>query len=633
MPASPFWPDNRIVLAGLKNSEVSLIVEDNPLGKETFLAWWKAHDVVVGHNIKFDLLYLLVNNWITQKELVSKTVWDTQLVEYLLSGQQHTYPSLDELSEKYGGVLKDDRIKEFWKAGVQTEDIPIDMLADYLQGDINNTLLIYEAQQPLVSKNNMSQLVTSQCRALVATTIMELNGMHIDVGYVERQSEVLKEQIDVEEELLSSSVVGVLPPAYPSWQWSSPKDVSCLLFGGKYVVREKHLVGKYKNGKDKFKTVDVEYVADGLGYDPVKCGASPTKMGYFTVDESVLKNIKDKLGIATSILNLRTWSKQRETYYENMRSLTFLDNRIHPNLQHCSTKTGRLSCNKPNIQNQTVEGGIKAAYISRWGDEGRLVDFDYSQLEMAGLAAIADDSQLADDINNGVDMHTELFKGMYGRACTKDERKWFKRLSFGLVYGAGPKTLAENAGCSVAEAKKFIKVFYSRYKGVGAFHESIMEEASKGRTLSSKRSIKGLPVGVYTKIMPTGRRYVFTEYDNDWKGGVSFSPTELKNWPVQGFATGDVVPHMVGLIVEKLYKSGLSEHVVPVMTVHDSIVFDCKKEILDKFIKACYTILKNTTAFINHYYNIEMPVTLSVGCSVGKNWQDLEEVELSKYGE
>ena len=88
---------------------------------------------------------------------------------------------------------------------------------------------------------------------------------------------------------------------------------------------------------------------------------------------------------------------------------------------------------------------------------------------------------------------------------------------------------------------------------------------------------------------------------------------------------------MVGLIVEKLYKSNLHEQVVPIMTVHDSIVFDCKEEFVDNFVKACYTILKNTTPFINHYFSIEMPVTLSVGCSVGKNWQDLEEVELSLY--
>jgi DNA polymerase I-like protein with 3'-5' exonuclease and polymerase domains len=566
--------------------------------------------------------------WLFPKGLVrDHTVWDTQLAEYLLTGQQSSYASLDEVSVKYGGVLKDDRVKEFWEAGVQTEAIPTDMLADYLMGDISNTEIVYLAQVELAKKYGMLPLIESQMRALLATTLMEYNGMQVDLAYIKEQSKRLAVEIGETETLLSSSLPSTDMPS--DWLWSSPKDVSMLLFGGTHIVKEKHHVGQYKNGKDKYKVVDVEHRCTGLGLEPSRVGANPTKTGYYTVDETVLKNCTHP--IAKQVLQLRTLSKQRETYYENMRSLTFPDGCIHPNLNHVTTKTGRLSCNKPNIQNQTIEGGIKKAYVSRWGIDGRLVDFDYSQLEMAGLAAIADDTQLSYDINHGIDMHTELYKEMYGRTCTKDERKKFKPLSFGLVYGAGAKTLAANAGCTVAEARKFIKVFYGRYKGVGKFHSTIMDEAVEKRRLTTKRSPKGFPLGVYTKRMPTGRMYVFSEYDNEWKGGVSFSPTELKNWPVQGFATGDVVPHMVGLIVEKLYKSDLYKWCVPVMTVHDSIVFDVKEEYVDKFVKACYSVLKNTTAFINHYFNIEMPVTLSVGCSVGKNWQDLEEVELSKY--
>jgi DNA polymerase-1 len=246
------------------------------------------------------------------------------------------------------------------------------------------------------------------------------------------------------------------------------------------------------------------------------------------------------------------------------------------------------------------------------------------------LAIIANDEQLTYDINHGVDMHEALYKEMYGRMPTKDERKKFKPLSFGLVYGAGAKTLSENAGCSLADAKKFIEVFYSRYKGVGKFHENVLKEAQKGRKLTAAHTPKGMPVGAYLKRTETGRMYVFKEYDNEWKGGVSFSPTELKNWPVQGFATADVVPHMVGVLVHRLYSAGFDKHALPIMTVHDSIVFDVKKEMLDKFVVACYTILNNTSATISYHFDMDMPVKLSVGCSAGSNWGKQEEVLLPK---
>jgi DNA polymerase I-like protein with 3'-5' exonuclease and polymerase domains len=197
------------------------------------------------------------------------------------------------------------------------------------------------------------------------------------------------------------------------------------------------------------------------------------------------------------------------------------------------------------------------------------------------------------------------------------------------VNGAGANALAPNAGSTLCDSKKFIKVFYSRYKGVALFHEAIIKESQDKRRITANKSPKGFPVGAYTKRMPTGRIYVFTEYDNDWKGGVSFSPTELKNWPVQGFATGDVVPHMVGHIVRCLYATALRHNCKPIMTVHDSIVFDVHEKYVDKFVKACYNILKNTTPIIERHFSMELPVTLSVGCSVGKNWQDLEEVELT----
>lgn len=626
------WPDNRIVMGGLLKDDGTVYTTDNLLKgglNTTYIhGLWnyiKEGAVIVGHNIKFDILYLLKQGWLMPKDFANVKIFDTQLCEYLLSAQQSTYPSLDDCATKYGGKVKDDAVRTFWEAGTPTEDIPEKILTEYLIGDLKNTEIVYKSQMELVKKRKMERLVAAQMLALRAVILMEYNGLKVDTGYIEKNIDTLQRTVDNESVLLRSSVAEFLPEDYGDWQWSSPRDVSNLFFGGEYKIVEKQLVGKYKNGKDKYKNTTVVKKMEGMNFDPTKRGSSKTKLGWFVTDDAVLKNIDNEE--SNRILTLRQLSKWKETYYQNMKDLTFLTGFVHPNLNMVSTKTGRLSCNKPNIQNQTTEGGIKNAYVSRFGDGGSLVEFDYSQLEMAGLAYVSGDRQLTEDINNGVDMHNELYKAMYGRYPTKEERKPFKRLSFGLVYGAGPTKLSEQAGCSVDDAKKFIKVFYNRYTGVAEFHKSIMEESDKKKQLIAEHTPKGFPRHAYLKRLPTGRMFVFKDYDNEWKGGVSFSPTELKNWPVQGFSTGDVVPFMVGVVTTALYKTDrFTDRVFPVMTVHDSILFDIVDTSLVDAVEFIKSVLSNTTDIFNKWFGTNLEVQLSTGCSIGKNWGNLKEI-------
>lgn len=627
-PSFPMWPLNRVVLAGARVDGVNYIcnglaARTSGLPIQQFIDLINSDDVdvLVGHNIKFDLLYALRNKWITPKRLMKIKLWDTQLAEYLLSGQTRTYPSLDEVSAKYGGVLKDDKIKKYWEDGVPTENIPEDELSEYLRGDLNNTELVYGKQVDTVKKWGMDRLVDSQMKTLAAITLMEFNGMKVDRDFIASSIETLKKKIDEKELLLSSLLssfqeVGLV---HKDFLWSSPKDVSAMLFGGAHKHKEKVSDGFYKNGKEKWKQVEVVTHYEGCKIDPDKVGSVPTKLGYYTVDDTVLKNISSP--ITDTILSLRELTKQKSTYFENLLSLITPHSYVHPNMNMVSTKTGRLSCNKPNIQNQTTIGGIKKSYVSRFVN-GKLVEMDFSQLEMVGLAIVSNDKQLMKDITDGVDTHSELYRAMYGVLPTKDQRKAFKPLTFGLVYGAGAKTLAEQGSCSVADAKKFIEVFYNRYKGVKLWHDSMLKLADTNKSLTTKHTPKGFPMHAYLHRMPTGRMYVFHEYDNEWKKTTSFSPTELKNWPIQGFSTGDIVPHMVGVIVDLIYKTGMDKYILPIMTVHDSILFDWDGE-HDFDVASIKAALNRTSEIIKEYYGIKMPVMLSVGETSGPNWGDM----------
>jgi len=131
----------------------------------------------------------------------------------------------------------------------------------------------------------------------------------------------------------------------------------------------------------------------------------------------------------------------------------------------------------------------------------------------------------------------------------------------------------------------------------------------------------------YYHASPTGRHYIFKKYPNEYKGGLTFSPTELKNWPIQGFATGDVVPMMVGLLLNQLEKENLTEAKL-VMTVHDSVVLDVPKNLLYTVASVAKKTLESAPQYLKSVFNIDFPCRLSVGVESVINWQDKKELTL-----
>lgn len=614
--ANPMWIGNRIIAAGLLRVGASGVTTHyckTGVGTVILLEEIDKASLVVGHNIKFDLLYIyrLTSN-------ILPRIWDTQLAAYILSGQRHLYASLDELTAEYVGkhALKDDKIKEYWKAGVRTEDIPKTELESYLRTDVYNTEAIFKKQWLEAEELGLIPLMMVQMDALRATIEMNRNGMYVDWAYVELMCQHYGELIDRTD--------GVIKSLAGHLDYMSPKQLSLYFFGGQEKYVERELVGEYKNGKPKYKNVEKINIIEGDYKPTTEIG----KSGYYSVDDTVLKGLSSKGDrLAEQLLIMRSAKKIKETYYEGLKDLRFPDNNIYPNLNHCSTKTGRLSATNPNLQNQTDAGDVKRAYISRFPN-GKILELDYSQLEMVALAYLANDKQLIEDINNGRDMHRELYNGMYGRYPTDAERKPFKRFSFLLVYGGGVTTLMAQSGCDRATAKKFISTFYTRYKGVKQYHESIVKEANDKAVVSYDEVVSG-PQYTYYHPSPTGRHYVFKKYASDYKAGeLTFSPTELKNWPIQGFATGDVVPMMVGILLRKLEEAGLSHKALLVMTVHDSVLLDTEDEVCYDAACIAKDTLEKAPLYLKQYFNIDFPCQLKVGVDVGTTWQDKTALEI-----
>ena len=622
--AHPMHPDNEVVAFGMCYYEGKPFTSYDP---DVFLenvCELPPGAVICGHNLSFDLMYLYRTSMFLREELQGRRIWDTQLAEYILSAQQTKWSSLDELSVQYGLPVKDDKIKKYFEKGLGSDKIPSAELIPYLEQDVTNTAQIARLQYARAIEAGQLTLIETQMEALHATTEMQFNGLHIDRAKLDEYTvEVVNKYVEVKLDLQE------LAEGHLIEDINSPKQWSQFFFGGTKKVKVKEEVGVYKNGNTKYKLVEKKIKIDPfIRYvpDPDKVSA---KTGQVSVDDAVLNDMlkhtfdPKAIAIINALLKYRELSKQLSTYVQGL-SKHIIGDFIHGKLNHTATVTGRLSSTSPNLQNIS-NNPIKQIFTSRFKD-GCIVEVDFNQLEVVALAHVTKDLQLIHDISSGKDIHSELYKDMFGRYPTKEERKPFKARTFQLIYGAGAKAISKQAGCSIDEAKKFVDVFYTRYAGVADWHKNFAEQVEADSIYELDDDGFREKVKTYILHTETGRKFCFKEYysDSTWSTRTyNFSPTELKNYPIQGLATGDIVPMMLGVIFRRFKDK---DDVRMVNTIHDSLMFDVELDSVSSFIEEITEILKNTHKYFEDIFKKPLALKLNAGASVGINWFDMKEI-------
>lgn len=351
---SAHWSNNEVCYYGLKYpNQDPKIYDRDPVPLPS------TKNIIVGQNIKFDLLYMLRNEQF-HDQFKEYVIWDTQLAEYLLTGQVDKMMSLDKLAARYGGTLKDSRMKEYWNNGIDTPDIPREEIIPYLEQDLLNTELVFLEQVKQAQALDMMPLITSQMKALKATTVMEFNGMNFDSDTAEAYSEACRKDMNILEGNFKS-LVGAMNVEL---NINSNRHVSAVIFGGslpytsyKVVVDDDGNSVTYKSGikKGQVKTKKVtteEHFTRKV--DPMKHIISANNNGYdvsVTVLDHLRKTEPGVKEICELVLRHRELAKQVSTYYDGFRALQYPDGYIHGELKHCNTHTGRLSSSAPNLQN------------------------------------------------------------------------------------------------------------------------------------------------------------------------------------------------------------------------------------------------------------------------------------------
>jgi DNA polymerase-1 len=348
-----------------------------------------------------------------------------------------------------------------------------------------------------------------------------------------------------------------------------------------------------------------------LGLRPVKL----TGGGKPSTDAEVLEKLRDKHHVPGDLLDLRFVQKMRGTYASGMREHVRPDGRIHPNIKLAGARSGRTSCTDPNLQNiprsnSSPEGKMaRDCFVAPPGYT--LIELDYSQLELRIAAMLSGDPEMRAIFDEGVDYHqrtAELVStvawGIQPEAVTKAHRSQAKTINFGVLYGMGDKALAARMGCSVAQAARTREAIMGKLKLLDRWCKAQLSEARKTGE-----------IWTWWDGQRARRRPLFRVADVDDK---SRSVAEHGAWntPVQGTAS-DYCIRSLGECVEWLVEDGITDAVKLVLTVHDSIMFEARDDMVDEVIGTARDIMQSWPSD---------GVPLVVDAAVGRAWGSLKEV-------
>ena len=321
-----------------------------------------------------------------------------------------------------------------------------------------------------------------------------------------------------------------------------------------------------------------------------------TKSGYSTTAE-ILEKLRNDHPIIPLVLEYRTITKLNSTYCEGLLKAVQADGRVHTTFNQTETRTGRISSLEPNLQNIPVrraEGReLRKFFVAKPGYT--LVDADYSQIELRVLAHIAGDKAMINAFKNGEDIHTKTAGEVFDMPpllVTPKMRSAAKAVNFGIVYGIGAFSLAQDIGVTRAEAQRYIDGYFATYPDIKNYMDTAVEQAKE----------QGFSKTLF------GRRRYLPELKSSNGMLRAFGERVARNMPIQGTAA-DIIKLAMIRTRDKLLESGLDARII--LQVHDELIVEAEQSIAKEAGKILEAEMEHAT---------EMLVPLLVDIHRGENW-------------
>lgn len=511
---------------------------------------------LIGQNIKYDAL---VMKWYDIE--IKCKYFDTMIAHYLVEPDlRHKLDYLSESILDYKMVPITDLIGKPGKNQRTMRDVEIEKAKEYACEDADITLQLKDPLWEKMKENETVDLYhTIEAPLIKVLTAVEYEGVYINKEFLAEYSVELGNTI-------AEKLKSIHDEAGVQFNVASPKQVGQVLF-------------------EKLK----------IPYRWRK-----TSTGQYSTDSEKLNELAVNHDIVQKILDYRKYTKLKSTYVD---ALPLMINpktgRVHSNFNQARAATGRLSSDKPNLQNIPIrdEAGrkIRKAFEPR-SKEYTILAADYSQIELRLIAEISKDEVMLEAFIKGNDFHRATAAKVYEtpyEEVTDDQRRNAKTVNFSITYGAGATNLSRQLGISRAEATDLISNYFVQFQGL----KSYMDE-----TVAFARE-QG-----YVKTL-LGRRRVLRDINS--RNGLTRSNAERMaiNTPIQGTAADMIKVAMINIQKELVTRNMKTKMI---MQVHDELVFDVFMPELEEVKTMVEQKMKDALPGLT--------VPIIVGMGTGDNW-------------
>ncbi len=517
----------------------------------------------VGHNAKYDMA-VLHEAGLDVRGLKFDTMLGAFLIEPGASlglkklAKSQLQIEMTEIEELIGRGKKQ----------ITMAQAPIAQAAAYAAADADVTLRLMHAQQPKLDELGLQTLLNTVDMPLVPVLLdMELAGVKVDATFLSEMSQRFEVRLkEIEQE--------VYRLAGYEFNLNSPAQLGDALFGK---------LGLKAPGERKTSTGKVSVAAD------------------------VLESMRGLHPVIDLILEQRQLSKIKGTYLDALPKLVNpKTGRVHTSFNQTGAVSGRIASQDPNLQNIPIrtELGreVRRAFIVEKGNV--LIAADYSQVELRIAAHISHDPGLRAAFAAGQDIHRATAAKVLGvppERITSDQRAFAKRVNFGLLYGMGTLSLAQQAGISMKEAQQFVDAYFAGFPNIKKYIEE------------TKRRAK---TEGYVETLLGRRRYfpILQTQTRDPRTNVMQRTAEREaiNHPIQGTAA-DIIKIAMINIHHELSRRSLAAQLI--LQVHDELILEAPKKEADEVAALVREAMEGA-------YNLNPPLKVEIG--QGQNWDEVK---------
>ena len=541
------------VFLSLDGKEIYYINEDELSKIESLLSdsEIKKH----GYDLKED--YILLKPYEIELNVMD---FDITIAEYLIDSKSSTSYECSAIAMKYLTrkiKSKEDLLGKGAKAK-KFDEIDFDELSAYTADIINTIACVYPKMEEKLKETEMDGLFYHVEMPLVEVLgSMEYIGMKVDKD----QLNELKEKFTTIINELENEIFEL---AGEPFNINSPKQLGVILF-------------------------------EKLGLPVIK----KTKTGYSTNAE-VLEKLRDKHEIIDKITDYRQIVKLNSTYVEGLlKIINPKTGRIHSSFNQTITTTGRISSTEPNMQNIPVKTemgrDIRKVFVA--DDNCKLVDADYSQVELRVLAHMSGDENMIDAFKHGEDIHSKTASQIFDvdiKDVTSKQRIEAKAINFGIIYGKTDFGLSQDLNIPVPTAKAYIESYFSKYPKIKEFMDNAVETATETgyatTILNRRRYIPEIKASNFI-VRNQGKRFAM-------------------NAPIQGSAADIIKVAMVN-VYNKLKENEMKSKLI--LQVHDELIVEAVDEELELAEKIVREEMENAQS---------MDVKLDVDLNTGNSWYE-----------